>query len=216
MKVLEIQISSILVSNLGNTCNCYIRGSLIIGISSPPFSLNSVLAEPMRQELLHLSLGRGWVWENVWDQKVLSRSELDSWSWGAEQQLGGWAGLKPWQAETGSEASVVAAARPLKKQNRSREEEQPRRKTASEKTASQMENKFREQEATDPNGKPPEWKRKWNQERKETFNLKLKQSRLFLFIYLFFTFQGVSVDLRWICHLNWVKALIFVFWAAWQ
>lgn len=43
----------------------------------------------------------------------------------------------------GSEASAVAAARLLKKQNRAREWEQSRRKTASKKTASQMENKFR-------------------------------------------------------------------------
>lgn len=90
-------------------------------VSSPTSSLNAVLAEHIRQELLHLFLGRNWVWENVWDQKVLSWSERDSWSWGPERQLGGWVGLKPWQAKTGSEASVVAAARPLKKQNRSRE-----------------------------------------------------------------------------------------------
>lgn len=146
-------------------------------------SLNSVLAEPIRQELLHLSLGRDWVWENVWDQKVLSWLELDSWSWGTERQLEGWVGLKPWQGESGAEASAVAAARPLKKQNRSREWEQRRRKTTSEKTASQMENKCREQEATDRNGKPPEWKRKWNQERNETFGLKLKQSLLFFFLF---------------------------------
>lgn len=72
----------------------------------------------------------------------------------------GLVGLEPWQAEAGSEASAVAAARPLKKQNRAREWEQSRRKTALKKTASQTENKFREQEATDQNGKPPEWKRK--------------------------------------------------------
>lgn len=37
-----------------------------LSITSPPSSLNSVFAEPIRQELLLLSLGRALVRENVW------------------------------------------------------------------------------------------------------------------------------------------------------
>ena len=104
----------------------------------------------------------------------------------------GRAGWEPWPAEAGSEASAVAAVRPLKKQTGARECERSRVKTASEETASQMENKFREQEATDQNGKPPEWKRKRNQDRNATVNLKLKHSLLPFFPCL----RYISVDLR--------------------
>lgn len=137
----------------------------------------------------------GFVWENVRDQKVLSRA---GWSWTVELRdwVAGWVGLEPWQAEAGSEASAVAAARPLKKQNRAREWEQSRRKTALEKTASQTENKLREQEATDQNGKPPGRKRKWNQERNDLFSFQLKQSLLL------FPFWGVPVWSKVLPELN--------------
>ena len=87
-----------------------------------------------------------------------------------------------------------------------------RKKTASEKRASLMENKFRDQEAPERNGKPPEWKRQWNQGRIETFTPKLKQS-------LLFSLLEVSVwILRWIGELNWLKALYFFcfFKPTWQ
>lgn len=50
-----------------------------------------------------------------------------------------------------------------------------------------METKFREQETPEWNGKPPEWKRKWNQGRNETFTPKLKQPA-------FLPFWRISVD----------------------
>lgn len=129
------------------------------------------------------------------------------WSWtaGAEGLGGSWtAGLaqSPGKPRLGLR-QVSWQAPDLQ---RSKTGPERRRKTASEKTASQMENQFREQEATDQNGKPPEWKRKWNQERNETSSLKPKQSLLLL------TFQGVSVDLRWICSEQHDSSINKEFW----
>lgn len=55
--------------------------------------------------------------------------------------------------------------------------------------------------------------RKWNQGRNETFNPNLKQSLFFFFPLPFKISVGI---LRWICYLNWVKALFFFFRATGQ
>lgn len=139
-------------------------------------------------------LGGDGVWENVWDQKVLNWLELDSWRAGL---AGG-----PGKPRPGLRQVLWQKPDLWKSKTGAREWEQPRRKTASEKIASQMENTLREQEATNetgshPNGKEVKPREKWD----------IQPQAKAVFASPPPPFE-VSVEiLRWICYLNWAKAL---------
>lgn len=165
-----------------------------------PFSPFRVSWTP--QELLHLSLA------GVGCERMLeTRRFWVGWSWtvGAERrQSGSWRAELAWspgKSRLGLRQVPWQQPDLWRSKTGAREWEQLRRKTASEKTASQMENTFREQEAADEmgshlNGKEVKPREKWD------IHPKLRQSLLF------FPFEVAVGILRWICYPNSVKVLL--------
>lgn len=172
--------------------------------SFPPSSLNSVLDEPIRQEFLHLSLGGGLgVREYLGPEssEPVGAGQLELRGWAAAGRLGWPGALASGNWVCGKCCGCGQTAEDAKQGQRVGTSKE--KKTASEKKASQRENKFREQEATDQKREATRMEKEVKPRQKWDIQPQAEA------VFALFSFHDISVDLRWICYLNWVEALFF-------